>query len=64
MSVITKTRSALVLPVIDQEGMHYLEDISAGKLLVVEHGRREGVEGGAEVVVEKEDTGEMVKDSD
>ena len=42
--------------------MHYLEDISAGKLLVVEHGRREGVEGGADVVVEKEDTGGMVKD--
>ena len=36
--------------------MHYLEDISAGKLLVLEHGRREGLEGGPEIVVEKEDT--------
>ena len=38
-----------------QEGLHYLEDISAGKLLVLEHGRREGVDGGPDVVVEKED---------
>ena len=35
--------------------MYYLEDISAGKLLVLEHGRREGVDGGPDVVVEKED---------
>ena len=37
------------------EDLHYLEDISAGKLLVLEHGRREGVDGGPDVVVEKED---------
>ena len=41
--------------------MHYLEDISAGKLLVLEHGRREGVEGGPEIVVEKEDFKETVR---
>ena len=40
--------------------MYYLDDISAGKLLVLEHGRREGVEGGPEIVVEKEDTMETV----
>ena len=41
--------------------MYYLEDISAGKLLVLEHGRREGVDGGPEIVVEKEDTKDTVR---
>ena len=41
--------------------MHYLEDISAGKLLVLEHGRREGVDGGPDVVVEKEDEREKAR---
>ena len=41
--------------------MYYLEDISAGKLLVLEHGRRDGVEGGPEVVVEREDKKETVR---
>ena len=40
--------------------MYYLEDISAGKLLVLEHGRREGVNGGPEIVVEKEDVKDTV----
>ena len=46
---------------IHQESMYYLEDISAGKLLVLEHGRREGVDGGPEIVVEKEDTKDTVR---
>ena len=50
-----------ILHLIDQEAMHYLEDISAGKLLVLEHGRREGVDGGPDVVVEKEDEREKAR---
>ena len=56
-----KKKKSLVLYLIDQEAMHYLEDISAGKLLVLEHGRREGVDGGPDVVVEKEDEREKAR---